>query len=250
MRTCTHPGRLALALAITACGGSDASEPARPASALAPFRIELPAPIAGHPTATFAPAFADPEGQTRVIEARAGGAATDRPLAIRADPTALQRLRIDGTDVLVHVAPGGELGLMGQPCFGWALVAPALDETGHAVAPDDHGACPAGTLAAAADYRCPIDARAGETCCYQASTLVDASGQLALESPAPAPLAWSATRTRDVIAGGCGFTVARTATDRVALAIGFGQTWRLDLDPTGHVTGALVGQRPPIGRPR
>ncbi|MCE9579245.1 MAG: hypothetical protein K8W52_39340 [Deltaproteobacteria bacterium] len=253
----THRGRLALALlAIAACRASDAAEatPARsaapaPAPALAPFRVELPAPITGQPTATFAPGFADPEGRARVIEARAGGAPTDRPLAIRADATALQRLRVDGTDVLLHVAPGAELGLMGHPCFGWALVAPTLDEAGRAVAPDARGTCPAGTLAAAADYRCPIDARRGDTCCYQAATLVDASGQIALEDAAPAPLAWTAAHTRDVIAGGCGFTVAHTATDRVALAIGFGQTWRLDVDPNGHITGALVAERPAIGRP-
>ncbi len=248
-------------MAATACGKDEAKrqapaqpsaarpEQTQPASGATRFRIALPAPEADGPSATLTIGLtgeflASAHGADDVtVEGGEAVPGRKRAYRLRAHARELQRLRIGGTTVLVRVPPDAEIRLADQPCFGWELIAPWLEAGLHITRPGEGGTCPPGTSKQLEDYRCPAGASADGYCCHRTSAISFAGSAdrlRAIEGPGGGVVELGPGDAIDIVSGGCGFHSAKSASETVGLAIGYGKSWHIDIDDRGRVSGRLL----------
>ncbi|MEM9693477.1 MAG: hypothetical protein AAGA56_13090 [Myxococcota bacterium] len=142
--------------------------------------------------------------QARVVQRYSMGAPIPS-LPIKAHPHVLQRIHIGSEDLLLHVAPGAELRIREDICFGWSFAhlqgdAPAVIR-----------------LQADPNYRDGLTLR---------MPTEDDSEPGRIPDP-----------VFSVPAGQCGFHRLATASDRISLAPASGATWTLAIDAQGKITG-------------
>lgn len=238
------------------------AEPAPPCEDA--VKIELSAPDADH-RASFEvrPSLLEHPNAPECYVARIGdrevALAPGEPVAIGAHPTELQRLQIGHQAVLLHVPPGQAVAIGAHPCFGWEFVSPALQiESADAQVASCTPAgreCPpereAVTTRLAVDPLCPEELEGQDTQRCVSPTLVQLDPPGAwTEGATLAPVGAVAEEDAEPVPGpmqpparllprSCGFVAARTRADRVGLAVGFGQRWRLTIDPGGRISGYI-----------
>lgn len=238
----------------------------RPLMCEDPLEIVLPTPKDGGPTATFE---VDPGGQIEPSlgcqsilfegsEQEAKLSQGNETFTIAAHDTDLQRIKVGHTTVLVHIPPGTHVKIGSHPCFSWQFLSPDLSVEG-AKAPDatciseeEDATCPEGMTKTrtrlAVDPLCE-DPEEPQMRCVK-PTLVSLLPPSAWTKPVtyaevgavdknepslPGPL----EPPLEVLPASCGFLRVSTGAERVFLAVGFGQEWKLRVDPGGKLSGTV-----------
>lgn len=178
---------------------------------------------------------------------------------VRAHATELQRIVIDGTPILLHIPPGGDLRLRYHPCATWQLLADWLDNGEMDDERTTYGrrdeACPAGFIAGgeiheANDPRCgSVEGECDVRRCVRAAQItfegatgtslaivndVDLDGEPLERLVANTTVAWTP------YGGFCPlFTKLATTRERVRIAPGVGERWTLRVNAGGLLTGSI-----------
>lgn len=231
-----------------------------------PLEIVLPMPKDGAPTATFEvdsgeqiePGLGCQSIRFDGSDAPAKLSKGDETFTIAAHETELQRIKVGHTTVLIHIPPGTHVKIGSHPCFSWQFLSPDLSVEG-ATAPDaiciseeEDAKCPDGMLETstrlAVDPLCE-EPEAPQMRCVK-PTLVSLLPPSAWTRPVTyaevgavdenePTLPYPLDPPLEVIPASCGFLRVSTGAERVFLAVGFGQEWKLKVDPGGKLSGTV-----------
>jgi hypothetical protein len=179
-------------------------------------------------------------------------------VAVRAHPTELQRIVVEGRPILLRIPPSGRLHISYHPCMFWQLGAPWFDSgsmgdrTTYRRADED---CPRGyadgdRILEADDPLCPSDAAVEcrwRRCIVEATIRFVGSGRVKLlhddgdeegDAIALEPADKARPQSFKPYGGQCPhFKSIDTGSERVRIAPGIGEQWTLTVDAAGKLLG-------------
>lgn len=215
--------------------------------------VRLPAPEPNGPTANFQ---VERQGTGMHTDQRATclivgsdrtlvPAGREAEVTMAAHLTTLQRLSVGHRDMLIWVAPGSELALGDDACFGVALAAQWLDPFG-AVAPnamcrEPDSECPDGWVQVGPpgpveDPLCVVHGNDSERRCVKMAQVRTSGVALQTAGTEPTVFGPSYTNVAPWIRA-CAAGSVSSPRDEVGLAIQYGARWTLHEDESGRLGG-------------
>jgi hypothetical protein len=159
----------------------------------------------------------------------------------------LQRIAIGGSPILIHIPPRGELHVAYHPCVFWELFALWLDgatvDPPDSIAVDNKRACPKGYIEGGhiVEAARQDEAQHARRCVRSARLALDTSTRRTLKFvDRDDTLAPGSTIDWAPYGGICPhLTTVDTGSEKIDIAPGVGERWRLTIDTSGKLRGSL-----------